>query len=208
MDLKKLFGKKVLKVSYLIFSIIALIISSTWFYTELNYSKSPKELYKLWKWSIPAPDSAMMGFAKVYIPKPSIILKSEAQNNTAEIEFIYDFKNKIGCWLWPEYGNDIFESVYYELIEKLSFGDLTGRSYEFKFGNDNVYMLYELADFNTEHGNAYGINAFLPEKKLILLMTGYDIDVMESIKIIKKVVYNDERVDFTLVGEIRKEDNL
>jgi len=196
------------RISYLLFSIIALIISSTWFYVELNYSKSPVKLYGLWKWSLSKPDSAFVDIAKVYIPKRSIMLKSESENNTAEVEFIYELKYKIGCWLWPDYANDIFEFAYFDIIEKLSFGDLTGRSFEFKFGNDNVYLLYELADFNTKHGNAYGINAFLPEKKLILLMTGYDIDVMESIKIIKKVVYNDERIDFKLVGEIRKEDNL
>jgi len=208
MDMKLLLGKRSVRISYLIFSIISLTISSTWFYAELIHSKSPVELYGLWKWSISEPDSAIVDIAKVYIPKRSIILKSEAENNTAEIEFIYDFKYKIGCWLWPDYDNDIFESAFCDLIEKLSFGDLTGRSFEFKFGNDDVYLLYELADFNTEYGNAYMVNIFLPDKKLVLLMTGYDIDVMESIKIIKKVVYNNERIDFKLVGEIKKEDNL
>ena len=137
-----------------------------------------------------------------------MILKSEVEDKEIEVEFIYDYKYLIRCVLVPDLRYDFFEDAFYLTMDQISFGDITGRSYEFMFDSDHVFMLYEVAAFAEEKGNAYLSTVFIPEKKLWMIIGDGDLDVSKTLHIIKEIIYDNKNVGVSLVAEIRNEDNL
>ncbi|UCE64947.1 MAG: hypothetical protein JSU85_08660 [Candidatus Zixiibacteriota bacterium] len=208
MDLKIIFNKKAFKIAYFILSIILFMVGLSWFIIEYEYSKSPIAFIALRIGSISKADSISFGGTRIYIPVNSIITESDLQENLLEVKFIYEYKYVLTCLLMDNVHPDYYTDTFYNFIENISFGDLTGRSYHFKFNSDDVYILYEIADMNTEDGNHYAVNAFLPDKKLVLFISGIDLDVMKTINVIREIVYNDVEKGISLVGEKRKEDKL
>jgi len=203
--MRRIRSSKKLKVSiivlYFLFSLFIALLSLIWFYTELVYSRSPVNIYNRWKASISRPDSVIYIDSKMYIPENSIILGSSQQENYVKVEILYDRNYLIGCYLVPTMDYDFFLSTYLTLVEKIDFGDLAGRYYNFMFENDIVFMLYEIEDFYTESGIQYLMTAFFPEKKLYLIISGSDLDVAKSISIIKIMVYNNKDIDVYLISD-------